>query len=115
MDQAEDYHDPRQGKVYSGFVMQTLLARRSAFERVGPLRSEFRTGEDSDWFMRACDMGAVMEIVPEVLVQRRLHPLNLTRQVGGGVRQALVDALHDSIRRRRAKAALEQRSDGTGS
>src|SRR5207249_11190831 len=96
----------------SGFVMQTLLARRSALERVGPLRTEFRTGEDSDWFMRAKDLGAIMEIVPEVLVYRRLHPANLTRQAGQGVRHALVDAVHESLRRRRQKQADTQ---GTGS
>ena len=102
-DQAVNYNDPRLGQVYSGFVMQTLLVRRSSFDRIGPLRTEFRTGEDSDWFMRARDLGAVMEIVPEVLVRRRLHPANLTRQAGSGVRQALVDAVHDSLRRRRPK------------
>jgi glycosyltransferase involved in cell wall biosynthesis len=107
-DEAAQYNDPRQGQVYSGFVMQTLLARRSALERVGPLRTEFRTGEDSDWFMRAKDLGAIMEIVPEVLVYRRLHPANLTRQAGQGVRHALVDAVHESLRRRRQKQADTQ-------
>lgn len=102
-EEALSYGDPRLGKVYTGFVMQTLLVRRPSFERVGPLRAEFRTGEDSDWFMRARDLGVVMEIIPEVLVRRRLHPANLTRQAGRGVRQALVDAVHDSLRRRRLK------------
>lgn len=104
-EEAAQYNDPRLGQVYSGFVMQTLLARRSAFDRIGLLRTEFRTGEDSDWFMRAKDLGATMEIVPEVLVYRRLHPANLTRHAGQGVRSALLDAVHESLRRRRQQQA----------
>jgi glycosyltransferase involved in cell wall biosynthesis len=105
LEEAGDYNDPRQDKVYSGFVMQTLLCRRSAFNRIGPLRTDYRTGEDSDWFMRARDLGAVMETVPEVLVRRRLHPSNLTRQAGSEVRHFLLDAVHESIRRRREGAS----------
>jgi glycosyltransferase involved in cell wall biosynthesis len=109
VEDAAKYNDPRLGKVYSGFVMQTLLARRSAIERIGPLRVEFRTGEDSDWFMRARDMGAVMEILPETLVRRRLHRDNLTRQSGSDVQQALVQAVHESILRRRQAALAKRR------
>ena len=114
-EEAAHYNDPRLGQVYSGFVMQTLLVRRSAFDRIGLLRTEFRTGEDSDWFMRAKDLGATMEIVPEVLVYRRLHPANLTRQAGQGVRHALVDAVHESLRRRRQQQAEnKQAQSNTG-
>ena len=113
LEEAGAYNDPRQDQVYQGFVMQTLMCRRSAFDRIGPLRAEYRTGEDSDWFMRARDLGAVMEVVPVVLVRRRLHPENLTRQAGRGLQQRLVDAVHDSIRRRRAKSSVPPGRDRT--
>ena len=54
-----------------------------------------------------------MEIVPETLVRRRLHPGNLTRQSGSGVQQALVQAVHESIIRRRQAAALAKRRERT--
>jgi hypothetical protein len=63
--------------------------------------------------MRARDLGAVMDVVPEVLVRRRLHPENLTRQAGSGLQQRLVDAVHDSIRRRRAKSSVPPGRDRT--
>jgi len=60
-------------------------------------------------------LGATMEIVPEVLVYRRLHPANLTRQAGHGVRHALVDAVHESLRRRRQQQAEnKQAQSNTG-
>src|SRR5262249_20307098 len=34
-------------------VPGSWLVRRSAFDRVGPFDTSFRTGDDSDWFMRA--------------------------------------------------------------
>ena len=89
-----------------GYVPQTMLARREVFARVGPFDERLRIGEDTDWFLRATDLGIVMELIPEVLVRRRLHHTNLTRS-GGELRSNLTDAVWRSLQRRRAEATSE--------
>lgn len=62
-----------------GYAMQALLARRSVFDRVGVFNTALRVVDDTDWFLRAIELGVVVEILPDVLVQRRLHQRNITR------------------------------------
>jgi glycosyltransferase involved in cell wall biosynthesis len=59
-----------------GRLMQCLLARRAAFDRVGGFDEGTRTRGDQDWFIRAAEQGLVEVVVPEVLVLRRLHGQN---------------------------------------
>jgi len=61
-----------------GYVLPTLLAPRSTFEKVGLLDASLRIGEDTDWIARAEDMGVVREVVQDVLLFRRLHDRNLS-------------------------------------
>jgi GT2 family glycosyltransferase len=63
-----------------GYVFQTLLARRRAFDRVGMLNESLILAEDVEWYARAKDMGIGLEVVPEVLVRRYLHGDNMTAQ-----------------------------------
>ncbi len=54
-----------------------MLARRGAFVRVGPFSSEFRVGEFLDWYGRATDSGLTDLMLPDVLLQRRIHENNM--------------------------------------
>jgi len=83
----------------SGFLPSTLLARRSAFDEVGPFDPGLSTVSDLDWFVRARDMGVPMEMLPEVLVQRWVHDSNHSSQVRNH-RAELLRVLHRSLRRR---------------
>lgn len=63
-----------------GFVLQTLLVRRSAFDRVGYLDEKIGLlGDDTDWFVRAKEQSLVAEMLPDVLVHRRMHQTNISR------------------------------------
>jgi glycosyltransferase involved in cell wall biosynthesis len=62
-----------------GYLTAALMARRSAFERVGRFEESWRHVHDTEWFARARDAGAVLEVLPEVLVYRRLHANNRSR------------------------------------
>ena len=86
-----------------GYVPQTMLARREVFARVGPFDERLRIGEDTDWFLRVADLGTAVELLPEVLVMRRLHRTNLTR-AGNVLQSNLADAVWRSLQRRRAAA-----------
>lgn len=62
-----------------GTISGTGLLRRSLFEAI-PFDTSLPTGEDQDWILRAADHGAVSELLPEVLLRRRIHFHNLIRQ-----------------------------------
>lgn len=82
------------------FTFQSLLCRRRMFERVGPCNEGLRVASDVDWFLRAREAGLAHEVLPDVLVRRRLHQGNLTR-ADLASRDTLVANLKASLDRRR--------------
>jgi glycosyltransferase involved in cell wall biosynthesis len=66
-----------------GYTAQTLVARRSGFDRIGVFDPAMRHKDVVDWLIRAARMQAVMEVLPDVLVERRIHQANLSRQRRG--------------------------------
>jgi len=63
-----------------GYVFQTLLVRRSAFDKVGYLDETIGLlGDDTDWFVRANEKSLKSEMLPDVLVHRRMHQTNISR------------------------------------
>jgi glycosyltransferase involved in cell wall biosynthesis len=62
-----------------GYIPSTMLARRSSFMRVGLLDQSLRVGELIDWMSRAQQFGIKMDMLPAVVVRRRLHSTNLGR------------------------------------
>jgi glycosyltransferase involved in cell wall biosynthesis len=65
------------GANVPGYLPETLVARRRAFERAGNFDPSFAT-EDTEWFARARHLGLEMEMLDEVLVHKRLHGNNTT-------------------------------------
>lgn len=84
-----------------GFIMETLLARREVFQRVGRFDPSFAVSEDTDWFARARDHRVETVVLPETLVIKRVHDTNASLN-HGGVNQLLLRALRQSIARKRA-------------
>lgn len=91
-----------------GYVTQTLLARASAFERVGPFNASLRVGDPMDWFLRAAELGLLIEMLPEVLVERRMHQSNMSMQAGT---RRMTWLMQDSMLRV-VKASLDRRRLG---
>jgi glycosyltransferase involved in cell wall biosynthesis len=101
----ERARDPRQTQPWPGYVSTaTLLARRRAFDLVGSFDTSLEQGEDRDWFIRAAELGLVKELLPEVLLRRRMHGANssdrLTHAATGRANLELVKALLERQRRR---------------
>ena len=88
-----------------GYVTQTLLARRSAFYRVGWFDESLKVGDPADWFLRAGEQGLVTEILPDVLVDRRMHGSNMSMQAGT---RRMTSRMQDSMLRV-VKASLDRR------
>jgi len=86
-----------------GIVKGTLLIGRETFLKVGMFAVEYRVGEFIEWYMRAKGMGLKAEILPIVLMKRRIHKTNTTTQ-GKAIMRDYVRALKSGLDRRRAKA-----------
>jgi glycosyltransferase involved in cell wall biosynthesis len=62
--------------VYA-LMFQTMLIRRRAFDRVGPLATDYVIGANIDWVSRARAAGVRTTHVEDVVALRRLHESNL--------------------------------------
>jgi glycosyltransferase involved in cell wall biosynthesis len=84
-----------------GFTPGSLLAKRSLFEQIGGFNSAYTIGCDADWFARLRDAGLHLEVIPEVLLHKRIHANNLSANVKLHKRE-LMDILANSIKRKRS-------------
>ena len=62
--------------VHTGWVLGTLVVRRTTFEQVGNFVTGYSAANDSDWFFRAKAAAIPMAIVPELLLLKRIHETN---------------------------------------
>jgi glycosyltransferase involved in cell wall biosynthesis len=61
-----------------GEIMETLVVRRSLFDRIGRFDPTLRTAEDADWYARAHDAHVAYTIIPQVLLIKRVHDANIS-------------------------------------
>jgi glycosyltransferase involved in cell wall biosynthesis len=50
-----------------------MLIRRDSFMRVGPFSETVRVGVTVDWYARAMEAGLTSTVIPDVVLERRLH------------------------------------------
>ena len=62
--------------VHPGWVLGTLVVRRTVFEQVGGFATGYSAANDSDWFFRAKAAEIPMIVVPELLLRKRIHEAN---------------------------------------
>jgi glycosyltransferase involved in cell wall biosynthesis len=77
-----------------------LIARADLFNRIGGFDSRFAIACDADWFTRARDEQIPTAIIPEVLVYKRLHEDNLSRNIALN-RREMFQVARQSIMRQR--------------
>lgn len=88
-------------------LMETLVARRGLFGRVGLLDPDLTTAEDVDWFARVADAGVVGHVCDQVLLHKRIHNRNASLLGSDNNRQLLL-ALRRSVQRKHlARPGLE--------
>ena len=93
------FRDHRLMQPVPGYVTGSLLTRRRIFESVGRLDATLQYGDALEWFLRAAEKGVVIELLPDVLLYRRLHRANYSRHVSRSLDE------HLSI----VKASLDRR------
>jgi len=84
------------------YIMETLVARKSLFAKVGGFDTHLSSGEDVDWFARAKDMHIEHGVIDRVLVQKRVHDSNLSIN-DTATNEILLSVLRKSIVRKRQR------------
>ena len=82
-------------------IMETLVARRSAFEKVGTFDLALKTAHDVDWFARANDQSVPTAVIDKVLLHKRVHDENISVNSQANT-QELLQAIRGSILRKRS-------------
>jgi glycosyltransferase involved in cell wall biosynthesis len=107
MSRLEQGHQPPLGfrlelleREHAG-AMETLMAWRRAFDKVGPFDSRYSTGEDMDWLARARDLGLKAAVVPHLSVIKYVHDANISLR-DPKINENLLRLAHESIRRKKA-------------
>jgi glycosyltransferase involved in cell wall biosynthesis len=77
--EARQFQSHARGQAIAAYVTQALLARKTAFGRVGPFNTSLGHGDSMDWFLRARELDVRGELLDDVMVLRRLHPDNVSR------------------------------------
>ena len=80
----------------------SLVTRREVWELVGPFTPGLLFADDTDWLMRAHELGVRIEMLEEVVLYRRIHGANISHD-DEALRRGLALALKGRIDRRRAR------------
>lgn len=82
-----------------------LTARRVTLDRVGLFNSEYSSGEDTEWLLRANEAGVLMARLPEIVVHRRIHGRNLSVQMIQMRKENLMRITRESIHRKQGRSS----------
>lgn len=90
------------GTPVPGLMPGTFVIRRSFFETVGPFNEAIETASDSEWLLRAHRAGDPGHVLPDVVLDRRVHSANQSSQAT--CTAELLDVLHAHILQQRRAA-----------
>jgi glycosyltransferase involved in cell wall biosynthesis len=102
--EAEKYADRPVMQPVPGYVVQTLMVRRTVFDRVGRFAESLRFAFAGEWFLRANDRGIPSVLVPDVLTRRRLHENNYSRRNRAASHEQFLHVVKAALDRRRARS-----------
>jgi glycosyltransferase involved in cell wall biosynthesis len=88
------------GEAVSGWFAQSMLVRREAFKSVGAFDVSLHHREAMDWLRRAGDFGLAVDVVPDILVHRRLHLTNRSRTRAALDNESLLRIARSALARR---------------
>ena len=63
-------------EAHTGWVLGTLVVRRTSFEKIGNFATGYSAASDGDWFFRAKAAEVPMAVIPELLLLKRIHGAN---------------------------------------
>jgi glycosyltransferase involved in cell wall biosynthesis len=83
-----------------GYMPGTMLIRRTLFDRLGLFDARFHIGSDADWLVRARDAAVRAVVVPDVVLDKRIHGGNLSSHPDGS--GDMLTILGESLKRRQS-------------
>lgn len=90
-----------------GFLPGTLMARKTAFEKIGTFNEILIAGtDDVDWFFRAAAAQLATHCVPQILLHKRIHSENLSKSAAAHNKELLSVVRANLARRRDAKISV---------
>jgi glycosyltransferase involved in cell wall biosynthesis len=100
---------PERGASYSTGQLGTLLVRREVFEEIGLFDTSYPSGDDTDWYLRARDLGVEFVELDEALQRYRVHDASMSASRDPGERTRLrLRLLKASVRRKRAGQGVDR-------
>jgi glycosyltransferase involved in cell wall biosynthesis len=90
-------------RPHVGYVPGALLVRRRVFDTVGLFEPDWVVANDVDWFARLKDHGARVIVLPQVVLDKRVHDGNLSYLSARTsiINTEIIQALRRSIHRQR--------------
>jgi glycosyltransferase involved in cell wall biosynthesis len=89
-----------------------MLIKRESFARIGPFSEDVRVGVTVDWYARATEAGLRSLMLPDVVLERRLHLTNNGLRERDS-RQQYLHVLKAALDRRRARASRDETDPAT--
>ena len=105
-EEAKRFLDHRIARPLPGYSTCTLLARRDLFSTVGTFSTAAEHAGDTEWFVRVAENRAEMEMLPDVLLYRRLHKTNVSRLGATDSRDEYLQMLKNTLDRRRRQSPV---------
>lgn len=75
------YHDGWLNRPVPAYTLSGFLIRPSAFRHVGYFNPTLTVGCDHDWFARAKDLCLSFRVLPQIVLRKRIHESNLSRNL----------------------------------
>ena len=95
------YRDRAVMQPVPGYVIQTLMARRTVFDSVGRFDETLPFTFATEWFLRAREKNAVGVLISDTLARRRLHHDNFSRRHRSASHDQFLQVVKASLDRRR--------------
>jgi glycosyltransferase involved in cell wall biosynthesis len=87
----------------TGVQVQSAMVRRAVIDAIGGYNADYRLTENMEWLGRMRAANLRIDVLDEVLVDRRLHGTNLSYE-RKGLQQGLLRSLRDRVEERRKVA-----------
>lgn len=83
-------------------ILETLMVRKTLFDKIGFFDTSFSYGMEVEWFTRAIDYKINFAVVDKVFTRKRVHSNSIT-QKNKDVFNDTIKALRKSIKRKKSK------------
>jgi glycosyltransferase involved in cell wall biosynthesis len=103
--QGQGIHEHPRAKATVGYAAPTMMARRRVFEHVGLFNATLRFSDSAEWFWRAQQAQIINEVIPDVLVYRRIHSQSHSHSNGKESREEFLKLLHSWRKQERSTAS----------